>query len=385
MKKIIIYNLLIIIALGGCKKVDLEPTVSDTPVFLANAILENDSLNLIAGDDDIYMFSEFSKDTFDVYTMTGRFAKDSSCQSDCEESLSFSIRSNSATPSVSDFNIEDAISPNSSLSYFKSNPTNSILGYNYFFDAERIDSFSQTQADSFYWEITGDSFSFNSLEDTFSLMYFGQTDLDVRLELTTSNGCTSYIQKSIPLGLIDNCDLRIDGFSTGNLEYILLPVSNSGLSNFSWVGFNFLDSLTIDSTTIIPPNGLFELIASDNNQTCLVQLGICPEFQPSGIMYSFSYPNINYSVDTLYINNPTEQFSTVTIEYQNATGTYLSNNVDNSNNTFTITKVENYEDNENGENTKKLTIEYDCILKEEVTGETKNISGTAEIAVAYPG
>ena len=41
--------------------------------------------------------------------------------------------------------------------------------------------------------------------------------------------------------------------------------------------------------------------------------------------------------------------------------------------------------NENGDNTKKLTIEYECILGKEGSGETKNISGTAEIAVAYPG
>ena len=114
----------------------------------------------------------------------------------------------------------------------------------------------------------------------------------------------------------------------------------------------------------------------------------CPELEPNmGFPESFSFPKINYTVDAFSVGNPDEQLSAVTIEYKDVTGIYSSKFADNSDtsaNTFIITRIENYDDNENGEKTKILTIDYDCILMKQGSGETKNIIGTAKIALAYP-
>ena len=389
MRKILIYISLIIFAIGGCKKVDLDEVPSGDPVFTTIAKLDGVQLNLVAGDDDFYMFSEFSKDNLDVYTMTGRFAKDANCQNDCQESLSFSIRSSSVDSLP--FDISSALIQETNLDYYSNNDSNSI-GYNYFFNAEYIDAFSASQADSFSWQISSDSFSFISLSESFSLAYLGETDIYVRLEITSTGGCTSYIQKIIPLGLLDDCDLsvNIDLDSFNFPMFFLTPsfVTNSS-STINWI--NAIandDTLIIDSNTIIPPSGLFELIASSGNQQCLVELGICPELEPNmGFTESFSFPKINYTVDAFSVGNPDEQLSAVTIEYKDVTGIYSSKFADNSDtsaNTFIITRIENYDDNENGEKTKILTIDYDCILMKQGSGETKNIIGTAKIALAYP-
>ncbi|MFK7773626.1 MAG: hypothetical protein AB8F94_15860 [Saprospiraceae bacterium] len=392
MKKALIYIFIIVFAIGGCKKVDLEEVPSGDPVFITNATLDGVQLNLVAGDDNFYMFSEFSKDNFDVHTMTGRFAKDTNCQSDCEESLSFSIRS-SFPDSISNipFDIDLAILEGVNLNYFTDNSSSSI-GYNYSFSAEYFDFISSSQADSFYWEISSDSFSLNSFSDSFTFTYLGNTDIDVRLEITSSGGCTSYIQKTIPVGLLDDCDflINIESDSLNFPMFYLTPtfVNNATLP-INWINFNnpFGDTLIIDTTFVLPQSGLFELIASSGNQQCVVQLGICPEISPNlSFPESFSFPKINYTVDPFIIGNPDQQLSAVTIEYQDATGIYSSKFAGNSdpNNTFTITKIEDYDNNENGEKTKKLTIDYNCILGEEGSGDTKNITGTAEIAVAYP-
>ncbi|MFK8007984.1 MAG: hypothetical protein AB8H03_16625 [Saprospiraceae bacterium] len=392
MKKVLIYISLIVFAIGGCKKVDLDDVPSGDPVFTTSAELDGVQLNLVAGDDDFYMFSEFSKDNFDVYTMTGRFAKDTNCQDDCEESLSFSIRSSYIDSFPNQiFNIDQALVSNSNLNYFSDSNSNSI-GYNYFFSAEYFDFVSASQADSFYWEISSDSFSFNTFSDSFSIAYLGNTDIDVRLEITSTGGCTSYIQKTIPLGLLDDCDLSVNiELDSFNVPIFFLTPSfvNNSTVPINWINFNNLnnDTLIFFLTTTIPPSGLFLFISSSGNQQCLVELGICPELGPNmGFPESFSFPKINYTVDSFSVGDPDEQLSAVTIEYQDATGTYSSEFADslNSNSTFTITKIEEYDDNEIGEKTKKLTIEYNCILGKEGSGETKNIIGRAEIAVAYP-
>ena len=122
MKKIIIYFSLIVFAFASCSKVDLDEVPSGDPVFTVNAELDGVDLNLIAGDDDFYMFSEYSKDTLGVYTMTGRLAKDSNCSAECEESLSFSIRSSyrDSLPSLP-FDINEAIKIVNDFNYYTDN------------------------------------------------------------------------------------------------------------------------------------------------------------------------------------------------------------------------------------------------------------------------
>ncbi len=383
MKKVIIYIFLIVVAIGGCKKVDLDEVPSGDPVFRVDATLAGTALNIVAGDDDFYMFSEFSKDNFEVYTMTGRFAKDSSCQNECEESLSFSIRSSYATPSISDFNFEDAVFDGDTFSYFSLSDSVAVNGFTYSFSGELVDSFGVPPA-LFIWEIMEGNNSFITyIGESISHNYFGSEDLNVRLKIYTPTGCESYFETIVPNGnnAPNFCNLFIDVSydSIGNL--ILSPIfGNPIFDTFIWNG----DS-TISTPFVINPNSLPNNVTLEAfNANCSVEMGVCT-FAQGALSSAFPQFQVNVQDTTKFeMINVGEQFSTVTIEYQDSTGIYSSKFADNSNNTFTITNIENYEDNENGEKTKKLTIDYDCILRKEGSGEEKQIIGTAEIAVAYP-
>ena len=388
MKKVLIYISIIAFAIGGCKKVDLDEIPSGDPVFTANATLDGIDLNLVAGDDDFYMFSEFSKDNFDVYTMTGRFAKDSNCHSDCEESLSFSIRSSYATPSVSDFIFEDAVSTMNPFSYFLAIDSTTVNGHKYTFTGKLIDTIGGVPANSYTWTISTDSNQISTFNgDIVDFDYFGSGNLEVLLTASISNGCDSYFRTTVANGGIDFCELFVEVIDTlsGSLVQ-LIPVSNSGLDSIFWDG-NLVSGG--NSSFIITPsqvlNGIIPLETLGTN--CNTELGICIDASFQAIT-SVAFPQFDLAVeDTMMVVGNGEQFSAVTIEYQDSTGIYSSKFADNSdpNNTFTITKIEDYDDNENGEKTKKITIEYNnCILKKEGSGEEKEISGKAEIAVAYP-
>ncbi|MFK7773627.1 MAG: hypothetical protein AB8F94_15865 [Saprospiraceae bacterium] len=385
MKKALLYITIIVFALGGCKKVDLDEVTSGDPVFTASATLDVvTQLNFVAGDDDFYMFSEFSKDSFEVYSMTGRFAKDANCQNDCEESLSFSIRSSYLTPDVSDFIFENAVSILDSNYYFSTNNNTEINGHIYSFTGELIDTVGGVPASSYTWTISTDqveTFSGNIVD----FDYFGSANLDVLLTANTPNGCDSYFRTTVTNGGLDFCDLFVEVIDTFGNFVELIPSSNNGLDSFFWN-----DSLFTQGSYVISPsqiqNGLIKLEALSPNSNCNAELGICVDGSFNGIS-SVAYPQFDLEInDTTMIVGNGEQFSAVTIEYQDATGIYSSKFADNSdpNNTFTITKIEDYDNNENGEKTRKLTIDYNCILKKESSGEEKKITGTAEIAVAYP-
>ena len=156
-------------------------------------------------------------------------------------------------------------------------------------------------------------------------------------------------------------------------------------SNYDSILWNGIPISTLDIPIFGPPDSFITLEATDSNSGCSAELGICLNAD-SLMVSSIAFPKLDLQVfeDTMIINGNGEQLSAVTIDYQDETGIYSSKFVDNSNSTFTILKIEDYEVNENGEKTKKLTIEYDCILRKEGSGEEKNITGTAEIAVAYP-
>ena len=388
MRKVIIYFILIVFAFVGCKKIDLNNVRSGDPVFYVDATLDGNQLNLVAGDIDFYMFSEFSKDNSDVYSLTGRFAKDVNCTFDCEESLSISIRSSYVTPNVSDFIIDEAIVTNSLSPYFSSNEMIEVQGFSYSFSGAIVDTFAVTSA-LFSWEITeGNGVVINYVGETIGHNYFGTEDLKVRLNIfDNATGCLSYFETTIPNGINASsfCKLFVENNydSLGNLFWS--PIfGNQMLNTFIWNGDSTINTPFEINPITLPNNVTLEAFNSD----CNASMGICT-FAQGAISPIFPQLEVNVQDTSRFeMINVGEQFSAVIVEYEDSTGTYSSEFADNSDtsvNTFTITDIEDYDQNENGDNTKKLTIEYECILGKEGSGETKNISGTAEIAVAYPG
>ncbi len=384
MKKVIIYFSLIVFAFASCSKVDLDEVPSGDPVFLVNAELDGADLDLAAGDDDFYMFSEYSKDNFDVYTMTGRFAKDSNCVAECEESLSFSIRSSTvdSMPNMP-FDINTALAEGTNLNYFSFNNTTTVTGQIYTFSSSLFDALNTAIPGNVNWEIFDGQQIIIDSGNIITFITSSTEDLDVRLSIDIQNGlgCTSYFKTKVKNGFAEFCELDLNA-NLMSQDSITLSLLGSNYDSILWNG---IPISTLDIPIFGPPDSFITLEATDSNSGCSAELGICLNAD-SLMVSSIAFPKLDLQVfeDTMIINGNGEQLSAVTIDYQDETGIYSSKFVDNSNSTFTILKIEDYEVNENGEKTKKLTIEYDCILRKEGSGEEKNITGTAEIAVAYP-
>lgn len=382
MNKLLIYIALIIITLGGCKKVELPPTEVNEPIFSINANLDNVSLDWSAGDDDFYMFTEFSKDNFNIYSLTGKLAKDDNCLSDCEESLTFSIRSGYATPSINDFQISEALQ----LGTFDySQEEQSTDGKRYFFTGDFSNPITGANNNIFTWKITSDSI-YEGAGENFVFEYFDSLDFNLRMEVFSPNCGTSYFERNIPFGSSPSCDLSILPEMMGD-DFTLTPLLNGSANqaNFTWNNQpNPIGGFIVDTNSVLG-NGQISLDVF--SQVCSLELGLCAEigFDSLGFfVQNLGIPNLSYDVEDIIIQD--EQFSHVLIEYNDGNDIYNSKNGLNdnfSNSTFTITKIEDFEDNEHGEKTKKLTISYNCILYNSV-GESKQIEGTGIIAVAYP-
>ena len=381
MKNKIIYILLVVTAFASCKKVELDVPI-DTPVFSVDATVDGLTLDWSAGDDDFYMFTEFSKDNLEVYTLTGRLAKDSSCVNDCEESLTFSIRGNAITPSINDFNIDQAIMLNTALGYKKMDTLSMVeIIETYTFEGLLVDAINGNPTANYFWLINGDTLS----GQTVNYNSTNVSNIDFSVEMTDNFGCTaSYAQFNLDSFSDCNLDIEVSG---GNGNFSIVPTFSNGAFPLNTWNNNPINT---DSSFEITPNNQFGnelfLTTTDSIGLCTLDVKMCLEQDSlgGGMIVGVKVPQISYSIQQDTIPDPIDnQFSKVEIQYQDATGTYSSFNGENDNSTFTITKVENFEDNENGEKTKVLTIDYDAVLYN-TQGVSKTIIGTGVIGVAYP-
>ena len=383
----LIYILLVLTFFASCKKVELDVPV-DNPVFSVDATVGGVALDWSAGDDNFYMFTEFSKDSLQVYTLTGRLAKDSNCSTSCEESLAISIRGNAITPSINDFDINQALPLNSNMSFMKmDNPNISTINI-YTFQGDLFESSNPSSFTDYSWTINGETMSGQTVSFVDSI----NAPINLNLDITDSMGCNASFTQS-NLSISNPCSLNILVDSNPQIFNFKLTPQVTGLNNFMTVwNNNQIDStFETDTTLFYNSNELLLNITEQNNPLgCSFDVRICVELDnPSpngGIIQGVKVPGVSYTVQTDSVQDPiSEQLSHVVIEYNDATGLYSSFNGQNTNSMFTITKIEDFEDNENGEKTKKLTVEYDAILYDvQGSGNTKMINGSGVIGIAYP-
>lgn len=367
--------------IAGCEKVDLPPVDQNAPVFSVNALVDGTEINWGAGDDDFYMFTSFSRDSFEVYSMTGKMAKDTSCAANCDEYLSFTLRSSYTTSNVNQFDIDQALIE-TSPSFFSDNQ-NSTIGYRYIFNGG-----VETQLDSFPIQLSSIDWIFPDTAltgDTVVYEYFGNQDFNIEMNANVAANCIPKIQRSIPLGDPNTCDVEVlfDETPLGAIFYQPFMPNSQGNSQV------FTDPSGTSNpgdTVLLSLLGTTTLNISANDFAgCLVDLDICLDSpNPNGLPNRAIIPKMDYDFEPITSGGFSEQFSSITIEYNDGNILYNSKYGDNSNSSFTILTIENFEDNENGEKTKKLTINYNAILYNETSSDSIQISGTGIIGIAYP-
>ncbi len=397
MKRIFLYNTLIIITLlVGCRKVDLEP-IDGSPVFTATADLDGDQHRWEAGLEGYYMFSMFEKDALDVYEFSGSFAKNDGTVG---EILTIRIRDFQqvplGSPSVEQaFDMDLSFASNSGIDTIWKTVVDTA-GWNTIFDASG--SILPNSPVTYTWEF-GDSTTLITSTQTVPHFYDILPNQSVKLTIASpNNACVSTMTKTLKInGQNSDCNISIEllpYFNPINFDsgYILnvLPVGAYPF-DYSW------NNTSVDSFYIISDSlsNISAAVTVTDANGCAVSSSISTSPQgtsfPQICMARFNNsPVILDTVSVTFIDNiiygDSLQLSKAKIEYTTGNGNFYSSFLGPQPSTsfIKILDVKDYDNNENGDKTKKVTLEYTCRIWT-MGGEYIDIkNGKATIAIAHP-
>ncbi|MCB0520863.1 MAG: hypothetical protein H6577_21225 [Lewinellaceae bacterium] len=400
MKRILFYKILIIATvIASCKKIDLPDPVDGPIVFSAAVQVNGTAKKWEAGVDDYYMFSEFQRDNYDVYEFSGRFQQEN-CAGQCGEILTIRIRDLKQTTGVFS-GVGDALRVDGNYGFYSLVGGDTIwsvaidtVGYRVTFDAG--ESEFATGAGAYTWDF-GDS-STTALLDPVVEHTYGPSIMDRQVGLTVSSNnqlCSGSIVRTVnpatsnPIN--QDCGLTLQVDSTNldtTLTIMALPVGAPPFL-YSWN-----DGSTSQSVEVFSPSGQVSASVTLTDATgCTASAGLAtlyvPGIMPAVCIARFDYesrPDTVHTVGFEIVPGDSLQFSGVTIEYTDAEGRFYSSGllVQPPSSYFEILKVEDYDLNEKGQKTKKLTVRFACDLWDTAGGKIVFKEGEAVIAVAYP-
>ncbi|MFT4759981.1 MAG: hypothetical protein ACI9XO_002249 [Paraglaciecola sp.] len=384
-------NILLIILIGSifaCKKVETLPSSSGVPVFGITANLSGDSLKIEAGEADYYLFTSFEIDTNNVRSYVSTFAK-IDCFDECQDTFRIKIRDAELT--TQNVNINNALFAGNYL--YKSNQApffiemDTTYSYNISFDAS-TSMISNVGNTSYNWTIGTDLFS-NFLA-IFDYSSDNQPDENLAVSLTiNSQGCVVKHEVELAFaanGVEKNCSLDIVGEFSPASGTTILTVMPVGLPPFDYL---WSDGTTGDS---VVSDTLFYGVTVTDAGGCESNSSVMVNPQGNGgiaCQAAFSVvADVDFTVENDTIFSPIPlQFSTVVIEYVDENGIFYSSELENQSGSaaFNLLNINDFDNNENGEQTKQLEIEFNCVLGSEAAVPSLNLAGgSGKIAVAYP-
>ena len=392
MKRPFFYKILIFSALlASCQKIDVEP-VDGTPIFSAAAEVDGVSKNWQAGVEDYYMFTEFEKDANDVYVFTGRLQRDS-CNAGCGESLTIRVRDFQQVLQGNP-DIETALKPG--VYFFKNETTDSlawVLDTSVFYQAgfDASASITPTGTALFNWNFGGLGAA-TGLSPAFDFAQLDQP-VPVTLSMTSNNvGCSSsqtrIVQKTTPNANPCGVQIFVENDSTG-LGTIMTAVAE-GTAPFAYSWSNG----SVGQVIALPFNQQPQAAVTVTDALGSVSTSSLSFFSNPGSLPQYCSAAFSYEVEEVmemdsmlvFIPEDSLQFSKITIEYTDANGKlYRSNRQAQAGfSYFKILSTEDYDPNENGEKTKKLSIRFACRMWDGQGNFIEIKNGEAVIAVAYP-
>ncbi len=354
----------------SCHKPDDPDTNEPDPVFYINATLDNVPLEINAGKYNYYMYSDYALDSNDVFNFSGEFRK-TDC-SDCRNTLkiAFNNYKADAVPSTA---IDGASFPVSYLPF--AIPGGVPATYSVKFTPLT----SGGQPLSYLWDF-GDGSTSTDASPTH--VYANTAIYQVGLTVNYASGCSSNISNPLNCGVTSlSCDA---GFILSAVDTTTVALTSSSGGTGPWTydwdfGDGSAHDITANPTHTFANAGVYQVclttISSDSctNTRCLnvatENPGTC---------------SIRYSTTVAAITNPFNLLNAV-VEWTDINGNHFTsdNSAQPSSSYFKINSVEDYDNNENGQKTKKLNLSISCVLYNgSNTIQLENAA--AVIAVAYP-
>lgn len=351
-----------------CKKKELpKDTEENEPQFYFNGIINGNQIDYKAGVNNYYMYSSFNQTTAGLYQFVAEL-KPTACTS-CNNSIKIEINdhriSNPNGTSGSDSAFSFIYYPVLSGSPLPNK--HSAQFYSLF------NKFSQ----NYLWNF-GDG---TSSTNPNPVHVFRTGEFNVNLTVQDTAGCSNSVTNIQKFGNIGpDCRTSITSNSTSTLTATFTH-STLGQAPYSFL-WNFGDGNT--STSAIPSHSF---ITQGRYGVSLRVIDAAHDTAFANLNYltpSSSTCTTNYILTGVYgLPNPSA-FSNVIISYTDPNGTVYSSNdfAQPPQSCFKIIKAEDYHTNEQGQKTKKLTIEFTCRV---FSGSSSLLieNAKAQVVVAY--
>jgi PKD repeat protein len=375
------YLLFSILLLGGCiNDVELpEPKEGDV-IFNVFATIDGEPLNLSAGKDERFMFTEVMTDTNNVLLFKGTIGN-TGCQY-CNGSLDFEFTQEEDNPQFP----ESLIAAGNSISYRNSIVPTNIIGYGVDFemDLQGIAPFTMV------WGF-GDNTMATTTTTTTQHEYEVAGIYNVCVHVTDATGCKSDICRTISTDNSMNCAINFTVHNyTGFQNAFYFNTYSSGFPPFSYdwnivvdtiINLNFIQA---SPTVLMNQIGIIPVtVFMTDAHNCQASVAQTIDFNnPDAIcLQQYEYQS-NVLTETGLLQ---DYFSTLRVRYVDEDGVVFASDLGEQANytMLNILNVEEFEVNNDGQPTKKITLEFACRLYDEA-GNSKDLeNGLATIAVAY--
>ncbi len=349
---------------ASCKKGELPPPIFDTPVFRVQYTLSGNSDSVVAGLDNRYLFTRYEQSDF--ITCSGAFAPVSCPDADCPGSLGFEFRSE-----TTDIFEPDSVFATGNYTYLGTDSASSNVVFRTTFTAKSSGGYS-----NFFWWV--DSL-YTGSGPVFQVDFPEESPKSVQLVALKPSGLQGRIDRAI--SLIDTVsklypDIAVFA-SFDSLSGIYQLTAESLGAPYDFLAWNNGDSSkTIESDVL---ESSYRVTVSSFGGAIQTIAG----FEELSVQdLPVQTPGFSYQVETIFV--PLSP-GTVAIQWVDAQGqTWRSDRgqqpVDAY---FIVSKSESYDLNENGQNTRKMEVSFNCMLFDN-NGEARLITGTGVIAVAHP-
>ncbi|GAB4244109.1 MAG: hypothetical protein Kow0027_03680 [Saprospiraceae bacterium] len=386
--------ILALLALAGCKKLDVEPPPEADPVFSVSAVIDGMGKNWIAGVDDYYLFTGFEQDTTGLFTFWGRMEKEPCSNVACGEKIAFYFDDLAPSPS-GQTDIMAALFPGNHP-YQHPGGLDTIWTFDtttsYLLTLDASPSLtSPNEVPFFSWSLP----NANPMAGSQVSITFAQAPQNMPVTLTMLSGIdscfSSQTQSIFMLSPVQPspCQVFMDTVTNPGTPFptaLKAVVLGQAPFNYQWSNGSAQAVFPLNN---VSPSIPIEVSVTDATGCQAVATGQTPT--QSG---TFCSARFNWSLSTQMVIDSSSsvvsqpfQPGGVRVVYTDAAGMEWSSAMGPqlaANAGFQILSVESFDENENGQKTVKLNVKFQAMLWNQ-NGQFLNLTdGAGVIAVAYP-
>ncbi len=354
----------------GCDPVELPEPGENDPVFTLSGTLGGTPFDVAAGVDQYFMFTDVQLVNDGEYVVSGRL-EELGCQSDCNPGWQIEFRAAAA-------NLDSLLSPG--LVSFQGLP-DTIIETAYRLQLEAVSSHSgNAGVQNHQWALFDGSAAEGPAVD---IEIPGSGLYPVSLTTVAEDSCYSFTAKNVAFDLPG--DSGCAAAFTLEADSLLLA-SYTPTGGVQPISLLWQDSIPGEIISFFPQNQPETICLEAIFENCSARA--CQSYLPSlqgapAIICSNDF-TASVLVDTTLVVEPVAQAG-VTIRHIAADGTsYSSDAPQGSSAYFRITEAEPYEDNNQGQPTVRLSVEWSCRLYNEQGEPWRTVQAEGTIAVALP-